>query len=482
MKGLKKFLTGILAGAMAMSITFTAGTAMTAKAADITINSAANSDANKKEASTAQTYTWYKILSADASAGASLNSETNEVASGTVVYYTDTEDRAKALKSTGYFDYTLASDGRYNVYATYEDANKPSGEELAAAFDQIKDKFESGTVNAAEGGATSLGVDGNGYYLVTSSLGSKMIALTIGSANVSITEKNTYPTVDKKQGATAGTYADDDLTVKVGDTVYYQIEVAIPAATSKAIEVRDTMSSGLSYNNDAEVTGYEGTPVSDLKGATFGFSFAPNSGEAATATITFSATITADAILDTAKNNKVDLDYGQYHQEDTVYYHTYRAVVYKHDNTGKALEGVKFELRDASGNPVKVSKDTANNCYYLDANGTSAELVTDKDGFIVIRGITNTENTYKVYETETLPGYNLPADNARTNTLVPVEDDGNAFTPSADGQGVVSIENNSGAVLPSTGGIGTTIFYIIGGLLIVAAVVFFVVRRKNDAE
>ena len=54
--------------------------------------------------------------------------------------------------------------------------------------------------------------------------------------------------------------------------------------------------------------------------------------------------------------------------------------------------------------------------------------------------------------------------------------------PEADGSTIVEVPNGSGSVLPSTGGIGTTIFYIIGGLLIVAAVVFFVVRRRADAE
>ncbi len=46
----------------------------------------------------------------------------------------------------------------------------------------------------------------------------------------------------------------------------------------------------------------------------------------------------------------------------------------------------------------------------------------------------------------------------------------------------VKVENKSGLVLPSTGGIGTTIFYIVGGLLIVAGVAYFIVRRKSNAQ
>ena len=46
----------------------------------------------------------------------------------------------------------------------------------------------------------------------------------------------------------------------------------------------------------------------------------------------------------------------------------------------------------------------------------------------------------------------------------------------------VKILNNTGLVLPSTGGIGTTIFYIVGGVLIVAGIAYFIVRRKSNAQ
>ncbi|WP_408070819.1 isopeptide-forming domain-containing fimbrial protein [Butyrivibrio sp. JL13D10] len=478
MKGLKKFLTGILAGAMALSMTLTAGNAMSAKAADITIDSTSEDSSQN----TKQSYTWYRILSADISDDVTLEQGTNKITSGTVVYYTDTEARAKALQGTGLFDYTATADGKFNVYPN--DAGKnASGELLAAKLDEIKESFESGTVNGDADGSTELGVGTDGYYLITSSLGSTLIAQTLGS-NVHITEKNTYPTVDKKQSTTADNYSNEDLTVKVGDVIYYSIDVTIPAATSEEIFVRDTMSTGLSYNNDAVVTGYNGIALSgeDLKGATFGYKFAANNGSNASATITFSATVTADAVIASSKQNDVTLDYGEYHQEDTVKFLTYKTIVYKYGGAEESnkLEGVKFTLK-ANNVDFPVSYDATNKCYFPDANG-SAEIVTDADGFIVIRGLSNVETTYTIYETETVAGYNLPAEADRTTPLALVEDNGGTYTPNKDADSAAKIRNNSGAVLPSTGGIGTTIFYIIGGLLIVAAVVFFVVRRKSDAE
>ena len=49
-------------------------------------------------------------------------------------------------------------------------------------------------------------------------------------------------------------------------------------------------------------------------------------------------------------------------------------------------------------------------------------------------------------------------------------------------KGGVNIVNNTGTKLPSTGGIGTTIFYIAGSLLVAGAIVFFVVRRRMNSE
>ena len=94
-------------------------------------------------------------------------------------------------------------------------------------------------------------------------------------------------------------------------------------------------------------------------------------------------------------------------------------------------------------------------------------MTTLDNGTLHVEGVDSV--TYYLEETDAPVGYNRLTERV-------------AVTVSADNSVIVDVPNSSGAVLPSTGGIGTTIFYIIGGLLIVAAVVFFVVRRKADAE
>ncbi len=124
-------------------------------------------------------------------------------------------------------------------------------------------------------------------------------------------------------------------------------------------------------------------------------------------------------------------------------------------------------------------------------------LVSGDDGYFVLAGLD--EGTYYLREVKAPEGFNLLTTDVKivvdANCVNTQDWDGtpeNALTGFADqvegikqnlenGKGVeVWVENNRGAVLPSTGGVGTTIFYVVGGVLIVAAIAFFVLRRKNQ--
>ena len=94
-------------------------------------------------------------------------------------------------------------------------------------------------------------------------------------------------------------------------------------------------------------------------------------------------------------------------------------------------------------------------------------MVTGKTGVIVVKGLAN--GTYYFEETEAPEGFNKLT--ARTDA-----------TTIKDANATISVLNQSGTELPSTGGIGTTIFYIIGAILVIGAGVVLVTRRRMNAN
>ena len=144
------------------------------------------------------------------------------------------------------------------------------------------------------------------------------------------------------------------------------------------------------------------------------------------------------------------------------------------------LEGVVFELKE---NGVAFNVTKSGNVYI--PGGSSNSVTTDANGKTIIRGLDN-DKTYTLTETQPLPGYN-PLDHDVTLTLhldsktVVGESGAETTTYSYDESTATTddtwgdqVENNTGTTLPSTGGIGTTIFYIAGSILVLGAVIFLV--------
>jgi fimbrial isopeptide formation D2 family protein/LPXTG-motif cell wall-anchored protein len=364
-------------------------------------------------------------------------------------------------------------------------------------------------------------VDDIGYYVIVSydmedqtlTQSSKLIAWT---TDIDIAEKNHYPTVDKKQKEAVGdSYVDDNVQVKVGDTIYYSVDVTVPADASLPIHVVDTMTNGLTYDTgsmtikvgDAEpaTTHTDVTVATVPSGATWAYDIEPTANTKGTHVIFyFTATVNADAIVDTGKENEVDIQYGNtdYHKTDDVDYEIFATGALKYDGatgvvdsstnelsaaegkTLKPLDGAKFKLQVQASDGSQTWTDQAvaynsTDNYYYPTTGTGVDITTPANGKIFIRGLDNDHN-YRLVETQAPEGYNLmnPAETGIMTLVADTYTGTPATLSSVSDPILLKVANNQGSELPSTGGIGTTIFYIVGGILLIGAAVILVARRK----
>ena len=150
---------------------------------------------------------------------------------------------------------------------------------------------------------------------------------------------------------------------------------------------------------------------------------------------------------------------------------------------------------DANGNTVAVDSEDAKHCVYTITNWTTDEtaatvLYSGKDGKFLVKGLDAL--TYRLDEIEAPDGYNdMKEDVIVTITSTVDGQTLSGLSMSVDGasktgtpaNGLVTgdINNTAGTKLPTTGGIGTTIFYIVGGVLVLGAGAAFVMKRRNEA-
>ena len=146
-----------------------------------------------------------------------------------------------------------------------------------------------------------------------------------------------------------------------------------------------------------------------------------------------------------------------------------------------ALAGATFTLSmsNTGANPIAlISED--NNVYRVaktGETGTVTAITTDATGKFTIKGLD--ADTYYLTETAAPAGYNKLAD----PVTIFIGEDGvvNATDDNPNGVTEVKVLNQSGTELPSTGGMGTTVFYVVGGILVVGAVVLLVARKRMAA-
>lgn len=354
-----------------------------------------------------------------------------------------------------------------------------------AALTWAKVKGITGTAETATGDTVTFSNLDLGYYLVDSSLGA-LCGLNTTKPNVTITEKNGQPTIEKevKNGDAWGTTND----AKIGDTVEYKVEIKVADGAQK-YTVTDTMSKGLTFNNsslkvtanDAVTTDYTLTPTTNGFTLELPESYVSTLTKGTTIIVTYNATLNKDAVIDGDGNaNEVKLSYGN-HQNTVpskVTTKSYQFDLVKVDGTtNKLLDGAEFELADGE-TKLSFVKDTAGN-YRVAAAGEdgATTTITVKNGKVNIYGLAG--KTYTLTETKAPDGYNKLVTSETVN-LAEGSKAHATFDADVYKDGGVVVKNNAGTVLPSTGGMGTTLFYVIGGGLMVAAVVLLVTKKRME--
>jgi fimbrial isopeptide formation D2 family protein/LPXTG-motif cell wall-anchored protein len=479
-KAMKKLMAALLAVAMvcAMAIPAWAAGGTTAGTGSITIDKAVSGE----------TYTIYKMFD--------LNS------------YDPT---------AGTYSYTVVSawedffkDGAAgNSYITLENGH-PTWVKGAQAADFAKaalayateknitaTKKETATSNTVSFTGLDLG-----YYLVDTSLGA-LCGLDTTKPDATINEKNEVPDIDKKVADSEGNWVTEN-TAKIGDTVNYKVTITVQTANNRYV-LHDTMSEGLTFNKDSvkvtvgteevATTNYDvvttgiGTETFNVK---FKDEYIATLAAGTKIEVTYSAVVNAKAKVDSDKNtNEAHLVYGNKHETEK---HETKTYLYEFDlikfsgSTKKLLGGAQFKLYDAEtgGNEIKLVKNEDDTYRVATATETPVAYIETVEGKTVkISGLD--KKVYYLEETVPPAGYNgLPQRvtvDLRTGSKKVTTDylnDGTYDESLASSIGGVAVENNAGTTLPGTGGIGTTIFYVIGGGLMAAAAILLITKKRME--
>lgn len=357
-----------------------------------------------------------------------------------------------------------------------------------------------------------------GYYLVYVTGGKE-----IQSSLVTV-EKETN-TVNLKTEAPSITKTADKDTVSIGQVVKYTVTGSVPDTTGYAeyvYNIHDTLSSGLDFVNDEN-----GAPTSDgnVK-VTVAFKDATDASTAPTTatidtdnskkmsldlsewvkasqankgkefTVTYYAKVNKDAVV--TEKNSAQLEYGNKPGETTTTTPseaktpTYPLDINKIKTGSKEkLAGAKFSLytseTDAKNgtNPIKVTGSNGN--YVVNPESTTTEFESvksiDVEGYnLRVNGLA--EGTYYLVETKAPDGFNKLTAPIVIKITKSTDTDVNKWTISKDGtvetDKIIDVENSTGSILPSTGGMGTIAFTVVAALLVLGVAVSFIRDRKKE--
>lgn len=451
-----------------------------------------------------QTYTIYRILELE-----SFSDKTTTKPNTGNYAYKAVKEWEDFIKTGEGKDYLEIKDGY--VYWKGDNTDARAAELAKKALVYAKDSKNNITASLQPVTAKSTTVTFEnlplGYYLVDSSTGA-LCSLNTTDTDVTIEEKNAAPTVEKKVQEDSKIGATDEYgesnTADIGQTVNFKTTITAQAGAQNYV-LHDKMDKGLTFSGSVSVTkgnqtfttptDYNlvvSTPTAIEDGCTFEIVFTSDFCNKLKAgdeiVVTYSATLNEEAVIAGDGNkNETWLKYGDSsvttHKTTTT--KTYEIPVFKYtkktaeNKTG--LPNAEFTLsKNTDGtNPIKlvdIRNGAAEGKYRVAKTGeatTTDKVITPATGKFTIQGLD--ADIYYLTETKQPDGYNKLSKAVK----IVIDEKGNITvddkTPSTE---LVEVENKSGSILPSTGGMGTTLFYIFGAILVIGSGVVLITKKR----
>lgn len=502
MKHARKLASLLLALVMVFAL------ATTAFAQDVTVTGGTGS-ITISNAAKGETYAIYKLFDATVSADKTSIAYTGTVPGSLSDYFT--------ADANGYISATEAAKNGESMSDGLRNALKAWTETAIAA-----------STATSDGSALKFNGLLLGYYVVTTSQGEQLISVDSTMKDVTIVDKNSSTPKDLHKNADV-----DD--VSIGNTVTYTVSFKTSNYYGAGTEAKEIVSYTIEdtlpeFLKDVTVTSIivdndgKSDTTDDQKDVTDQFnankkividwyndadkSFLYNNG--ATITITYTAVVTEKAAIDGKGNtNNVTVtwttkdgnqpDPGKLETNETIF--TYAIALKKVNNKGVALPGAVFEF------PFYVQSTADTDGAYIYAGTKAAEGLTNQiktpdSGVIVVKGVAS--GSYPITEFKAPAGYNkltapvtvqaAKTGETTTHTTVYLDENGEVTKETTNATEVkvdianiaataVVVVNKAGTELPSTGGMGTTVFYVLGAVLVLGAVVLLVTKKRmNDAN
>lgn len=407
-------------------------------------------------------------------------------------------------------NYLEIKDGYVNWKGARDDARVAEFAKEALAYATSK-----GLTATRENKATTATVEFTnlvlGYYLVDSSAGA-LCSLNTTATEVEIQEKNDVPSVEKKVQEDSTNNWGESNTADIGQTVNFQTTItAQPGAQNYVLH--DKMDEGLTFDTSSvqvklkkssetaesvvQTSDYtvKNSGLESTNSCTFHVEFTPAFCNTLKANdqiiVTYSATLNEKAVIAGEGNkNETWLKYGDSSTttHSTTTTKTFELPVFKYTGKDTPLKDAEFELKRNNETtaialikkaPVEGEKYTGD-IYQVaktGESGTVTSVTTTKSGKFKIKGLD--ADTYYLTEIKQPAGYNKLS----APITVVIDKDGN-ITVGTNAETVTEVKvlNNTGTILPTTGGNGTSLIYFLGAVLaLVSGVVLITKQRMKNS-